>query len=804
MKKNKKIFLLSYLILISAVIVFIIIFSILGNIERRGYLSNFNHIVENKYYFTLKFNSSVFRNNNIYRVYPNTNEIPDNVTNIRWSGSYYGNLVLDDGSLQLKENDKIENIKYKLKIKKDVFLFLLFIIVLFPILYFYVMPNIYHHYKSYIFFFAINSFLYLITSNFIMPSFSMMKLDFNIYDFLYTYIFTMTAYSLLVCYPFNLGNIKNIRIILTSLFCVISIFSFFVIEPISLTVLSMVILFSDMPNLYASLITVLPVYLKIITITVSIIYFSSILIFILLFIFNIYKMFIERSKTASAVMTAFIIFTAFYLFLKPKNIDIWSIDFVRNAKRNGIINTINYRINYDRLNEIKPSKELVFESINLLKEYELKRDVSKLYLKSTKNIIDNIKKLEDNIHSVLINASNEYTNFIYNNESIDYDYLDKLKTDYPYIYINTESIITDNLTEIERLKGSFKRDVYLIFLESFYDYSHFERLFDKDPFPKEYRKWADLSGKIAPNVNNGSFYARLSGLTGSSPLYPKTQSKKIENTLPDLLSKNGYDTIALEEALNTYNLKTFYPSIGFKSQIFGLGTTNINTYLSTNISNLKSPVFAAGFTILGHTDSHLSNDLNFAENNEKFLEHFSGNDKLHIIETIDNSAMTAINILEIRDTILKHSPNAVIIFKHDHLYPYLKAIIERSSLDEKIKTDFLNDYKPSPILVWDGTNGAYKVPENFTPEDIPLFIAVNLNIDYTNSMISLLYKEEIDDTISIYNKFYYTTNNSPIEQTEVSNLAIFKYENAQRILSQDIFQGKKHYYDLIKQYTNKY
>ncbi|MEI0529768.1 hypothetical protein R4J00_14130 [Brachyspira intermedia] len=802
MKQNKKTFLLSYLVFISAIILFIVIFSILGSVERVGYLSNFNHILKNKYYFTLKFESSIFKNNKIYRVYPNTNEMPDNVTNIRWSGSYYGNLVLGDSSIQLKENDKIENIKYTVKIQKNVFLFLLFIIIVFPAIYFYVIPNIYYHHKSYIFFFVLNSLLYLMTSNLIMPLFSMMKLDFNIYDFLYTYLFVMIAYNLLVYYPFNLGNIKNIRIILTALFCVVSIFSFFAIESISLTVLSMVILFSDMPNLYSSLITVLPIHLKIITVTVSIIYFSSLLAFVILFIFNIYKIFVERSKIASLVMIAFIIFTVFYLFLKPKNIDIWSIDFVRNAKRNGIINTLNYRINYDRLNNIKPSKELVSDSIKLLKEYESKRDVSKLYLKSTKNIFDNIKKIEDDMHSILIEASSKNSNFIYNNENIDYEYIEQLKNNYYDVYTNFEISITNDLSKIEELKKGLKRDVYLIFLESFYDYSHFRKLFNKDPFPKEYRKWADSSRKIAPNVNNGSFYARLSGLTGSSPLYPKTQSEKIENTLPDILSKNGYNTIALEEALNTYNLKTFYPSIGFKSQVFGLETTNINTYLATNIDNLGSPVFAAGFTILGHTDSHLSNDLNFAENNKKFLDNFEDNDKLHIIETIDNSAMTAINILEIRDTILKHSPNAIIIFKHDHLYPYLKAIIERSSIDEKIKTNFLNDYKPSPILIWDGTNGAYKANENFTPENIPLFIAANLNVDYTNSVISLLYKEEIDDTISTYNKFYHTTNDSIIDNSEVSNMMIFKYENAQRTLSQDIFQGKKHYYNLIKELTN--
>ena len=100
MKQNKKIFLLSYIIFISSIVIFIIIFSLLGNIERKGYLSNFNHILENKYYFTLKFESKFFKNNQIYRVYPSTNEMPNNVTNIRWSGSYYGNLVLDNDNIQ--------------------------------------------------------------------------------------------------------------------------------------------------------------------------------------------------------------------------------------------------------------------------------------------------------------------------------------------------------------------------------------------------------------------------------------------------------------------------------------------------------------------------------------------------------------------------------------------------------------------------------------------------------------------------------------------------------------------------------
>ena len=117
---------------------------------------------------------------------------------------------------------------------------------------------------------------------------------------------------------------------------------------------------------------------------------------------------------------------------------------------------------------------------------------------------------------------------------------------------------------------------------------------------------------------------------------------------------------------------------------------------------------------------------------------------------------------------------------------------------------FLNDNAPTPILIWDGTNGAYKAPDNFVPENIPMFIAVNAGVtNYKNSMISLLYKEEIDGFISTYHKYYRITNDTLLLENNIDTTSkIFQYENAQRILSQDIFQGKKYYYDLIKEHTD--
>ena len=269
-------------------------------------------------------------------------------------------------------------------------------------------------------------------------------------------------------------------------------------------------------------------------------------------------------------------------------------------------------------------------------------------------------------------------------------------------------------------------------------------------------------------------------------------TQKIHYVLPDLLKKAGYYTLALEEAGNTYNLANFLPSIGFEEVIFGLCGNNIKNYIDTNFYNLQKPIFIYGFTWLGHTDSHLLNNLNIAENNKNFINNFKDDNRLNIniIETLDNSVITAIEIIKIIDAILKYSPNALIIFKHDHLYPYLTPTIESSKIEDKYKDAFLNDYAPTPILIWNGTNGAYKVNNNFMPENIPMFIAISSGItNYRGSIISLLHKEKIDnmidDSLTITNK---------IE----TNSKIFQYENAQKILSRDIFQGKKFYYDITK------
>ncbi|WIH91790.1 hypothetical protein NEI01_07220 [Brachyspira pilosicoli] len=707
---NKK-FSIVYFTLILLIFLSLCILSILGNIERTGYLSNFEKSFDDYNYYFCKmnyYNEKVFRHSDIFGVYPYFNHDTEYIINsIDNKGTPFSRLISYDN---LKYDDKID-IQYKLRVKTKLIIYALVFIFILPLLYFYII----NYYKDYLLLLLINYAIYFSIIYIILPKFSLPQFRFNFADFLITYISTVIAYKLL-----------NKNKLLTAIFIIFQSFSLFIIEPMAITFQNTILLFNDMPNLYPTLINVLSLPMKIVTITATIIYFSAMLLLITAFIYNIKRF---RKKTIIFIIISISI-SSYIIFFRPRNIEIWNVDFKGNANKNGIVDTINYKINYDKTNSQKHSKKEVENALLFLVEKEKNRDVSDLLVEGSKNN---------------------------------------------------------------------KRDIFLIFLESFYDYSHFVNIFDKDPFPEEYRKWANASQKTTPNTVGGSFYARLAGLTASSPLYPKTQSEKINNTLISLLNEEGYYTLALEEAWHSYNLNNFLPSICFQNIIFELGTTNIDSYIKNNLNNFNKPIFVYGFTILGHTGSHVGNDFNIAEKNKKFMNYFNENDKLNLIETIDNSVITAMEIIKTRDTILQYSPNALIIFKHDHLYPYLRAIVERSTIDENIKKSFLEDNSPSPLLIWDGTNGAYKAPVNIVPENIPMFIAINAGAtNYKNSIISLLYKENIDNTISTYHKYYKITNNSLIIENNIDeNSEIFKYENAQKILSQDIFQGKKYYYELI-------
>ena len=165
MKKFKNIFII---VLIAIVILFyisIIILSILGNKTRVGYLTEFNlniyetldlnnieyikndfiidgkldeesiknylltneNITDYVYQFRIRYYDKIFRNSDIYGVYPSLNNLPKYIKKIKmdYRGSPFGILI----SSKIITEEKIDSIGYALKINKNLILTVLLVFV---------------------------------------------------------------------------------------------------------------------------------------------------------------------------------------------------------------------------------------------------------------------------------------------------------------------------------------------------------------------------------------------------------------------------------------------------------------------------------------------------------------------------------------------------------------------------------------------------------------------------------------------------------------------------------------------------
>ena len=161
-------------ITIAIVIISVLLLAFLGRKEREGYLSNFkinidetlqinglninetkqlftinnklnetainNFIFTNKsitnynYNFRIKYYSKIFRNSDIYNVYPNLDNIPEYIQSIKMDnniGTPFGTMISTN---KFNYDDKIENISYILKLKKTIIIFV--IILLFEFVFF--------------------------------------------------------------------------------------------------------------------------------------------------------------------------------------------------------------------------------------------------------------------------------------------------------------------------------------------------------------------------------------------------------------------------------------------------------------------------------------------------------------------------------------------------------------------------------------------------------------------------------------------------------------------------------------------
>ena len=166
--KNKNLFLKIYILFVIIISVALIILQILGSKNRIGYLTDFNleiyktlelnnlndirkdftvdgkldeeniknYLLTNEnitnyiYHFRIRYYDKVFRNSDIYGVYPDLSNLPDYMKNaeMEYKGSPYGNFISDRKTI---EEDKIDNINYILKIKINIIRYVIYLILIF-------------------------------------------------------------------------------------------------------------------------------------------------------------------------------------------------------------------------------------------------------------------------------------------------------------------------------------------------------------------------------------------------------------------------------------------------------------------------------------------------------------------------------------------------------------------------------------------------------------------------------------------------------------------------------------------------
>mgnify|MGYP004534363567 CR=1 FL=1 len=154
--KNKNLFLKIYIPFVIITIIALVVLQILGSKSRIGYLTDFNLNIERTlelnnlndirkdftvdgkldeesiknylltnenitnyvHHFRIRYYDKVFRNNDIYGVYPDLSNLPDYMENaeMEYKGSPYGNFVSDKKEIN---EYKIDNINYILKVKNN-------------------------------------------------------------------------------------------------------------------------------------------------------------------------------------------------------------------------------------------------------------------------------------------------------------------------------------------------------------------------------------------------------------------------------------------------------------------------------------------------------------------------------------------------------------------------------------------------------------------------------------------------------------------------------------------------------------
>ena len=106
----------------------------------KNYIFTNENITNYIYHFKIKYYDKVFRNNDIYGVYVDLSNLPDYMENAEMDegGSPYGNFISDRKTI---EDEKIDNVSYRLSIKFKFLLVVISVIILIFLMYILLLTN---------------------------------------------------------------------------------------------------------------------------------------------------------------------------------------------------------------------------------------------------------------------------------------------------------------------------------------------------------------------------------------------------------------------------------------------------------------------------------------------------------------------------------------------------------------------------------------------------------------------------------------------------------------------------------------
>ncbi len=361
--------------------------------------------------------------------------------------------------------------------------------------------------------------------------------------------------------------------------------------------------------------------------------------------------------------------------------------------------------------------------------------------------------------------------------------IEKNRTEYP-------------ISQSPKVAPEKKRPIFVIVFEAFYDFREFEEYFDEDPFPKEYRDM--VSTYSGPNQTYGSFPARVTSLTGGTYLTPSTKSREYSEILPNVLKKYGYTSFALESVSPTYGLQVYYKKWNIESRfslMFG-GTDDPYNYernVMEIINNTPDDVvpFYFGFTYLGHSGS-----TSFADELEdpkvdisRYLELFEN--KTLAKRLLKSGIFNAQRMISFRDGILTKYPDALIVYRSDHMSIEHYEIFDnpKNTLSKDFVSDFRRNPHVLPYIVIDGTNGVMKLREGFSPENTALLVLAESGLPYEGTAISLLYRSVPKDMSSIYGRWYKRNGDKYVATDMTAQMT--EYNKALETISTDLYQNRK-------------